>query len=128
MDHLCTVLNSGLNPCSPIALPIEVVHLEPPRSGHLSTLDNGQAASTQKTVVSVQVYLRERMDIETASKNRDNKSKFSTSVAQIVCLLLCCVDFVYSLWFSVRSKLLMQLLPGHTPLPISDLGLRGVAC
>ena len=31
--------------CPPIALPIEIVHLEPPSSGHLSTPDNGQPAS-----------------------------------------------------------------------------------
>ena len=51
-------LNSGLsekrttsvrrtNPMPPITLPIEIVHLEPPRSGHLSTPDNGQPACPQ---------------------------------------------------------------------------------
>ena len=35
----------------PIALPIEIVYLEPPRSGHLSTLDNGQPACLQRTAV-----------------------------------------------------------------------------
>ena len=30
------------NSMPPIALPIEIVHLEPPSSGLLSTLDNGQ--------------------------------------------------------------------------------------
>ena len=30
------------NSMPPIALPIEIVHLEPPSSGHLSTPDNGQ--------------------------------------------------------------------------------------
>ena len=44
--------NSGLsekwtNPMPPIALPIETVHLEPPRSGHLSISDNGQPACPQ---------------------------------------------------------------------------------
>ena len=35
------------NPMPPIALPIEIVHLEPPRSRHLSTPDNGQPAYPQ---------------------------------------------------------------------------------
>ena len=35
----------------PITLPIEIVHLEPPRSEHLSTLDNGQPACPQITAV-----------------------------------------------------------------------------
>ena len=33
-----------------IALPIEIVHLEPPRSGHLSTPDNGQPACPQTII------------------------------------------------------------------------------
>ena len=39
------------NSMSPIALPIEIVHLEPPSSGHLSTLDNGQPACPQRTAI-----------------------------------------------------------------------------
>ena len=35
------------NPMPPIALPIEIVHLEPPRSGHLSIPDNGQPVCPQ---------------------------------------------------------------------------------
>ena len=39
------------NSMPPIALPIEIVHLEPPRSGHLSTPDNGQPARPQRTAI-----------------------------------------------------------------------------
>ena len=35
----------------PIGLPIEIVHLEPPRSGHLSTPDNEQPARPQRTAI-----------------------------------------------------------------------------
>ena len=38
-------------PPSPIALSIEILHFEPPRSGHLSTLDNGQPVCPQTTVI-----------------------------------------------------------------------------
>ena len=36
-----TISVQRTNSMPPIALPIEIVHLEPPRSGHLSTPDNG---------------------------------------------------------------------------------------
>ena len=39
------------NSMPPIALPIEILHLEPPSSGHLSTPDNGQPACPQRTVI-----------------------------------------------------------------------------
>ena len=34
-----------------IALPIEIVHLEPPSSGHLSIPDNRQPARPQRTAI-----------------------------------------------------------------------------
>ena len=48
--------NNGLserrtNSMPPIAFPIEIVHLEPPRSGYLSTPDNGQPARLQRTAI-----------------------------------------------------------------------------
>ena len=39
------------NSMPPIALPIEIVHLEPLSSGHLFTPDNGQPACPQRTAI-----------------------------------------------------------------------------
>ena len=39
------------NSMPPIALPMEVVHLEPPSSEHLSTPDNGQPECPQRTAI-----------------------------------------------------------------------------
>ena len=39
------------NSMPPIALPLEIVHLEPPSSGQLSTPDNGQPACPQRTAI-----------------------------------------------------------------------------
>ena len=44
-----TISVQRTNSMPPIILPIEIVYLEPPRSGHLSTPDNGQLACPQRT-------------------------------------------------------------------------------
>ena len=66
------------NSVPPIALPIEIVHSEPPRSGHLSTPDNGQPARPQRTVISVQNNLQKRTEAKTASTNHKNNIKLLT--------------------------------------------------
>ena len=66
----------------PIALPIEIVHLEPPSSGHLSTLDNGQPACP-KGQQSVQNNLQKQTETKTTSINHKNTIKFLTFVTQI---------------------------------------------
>ena len=76
----------------PIALPIEIVHLEPLSSGHLSTPDNGQPACPQRTAIYTN-NLQKRTETETASIDHKNTIKFLTFVTQIVCPLLCFVDF-----------------------------------
>ena len=80
-----------------IALPIEIVHLEPLRSGHLSTPDSGQPACLQNN-------LWELTDTKTTSTSQ---KLLLTFVAQILCPLLCLVDFcpfrtglIETCWFS----------------------------
>ena len=80
------------NSMPPIALPIEIVHLEPPSSGHLSTPDNGQPACPQKTAICTKLPPKADGD-KTASINHKNTIKFLTFVTQIVCPLLFFVDF-----------------------------------
>ena len=46
-----------------IVLPIEIVHREPPRSGHLSTPDSGQPACPQS------VNLQDRDNLSTTDKS-----------------------------------------------------------
>ena len=50
-----------------IAIPIEIIHWEPLRTGHLSTRDNRQPAAP-KGQLPVKDYLQEWMDTETAGK------------------------------------------------------------
>ena len=73
----------------PIALPIEIVHLEPLSSTHLSTLDNGQPACPQRTAMCTK-YLQKQMEAKTASTNHKNLYQQTFDVvAQIVCPLFC---------------------------------------
>ena len=97
-----------------IALPIEIVHLEPPSSGYLSTPDN-DSQRAPKGQQSVQNNLQKRTETKTASINHKNTIKFLTFVTQIVCPLLCFVDFCPCRECFDRD-LLIQLLVGHTPL------------
>ena len=60
-------------PVPPIAIPIEIIRLEPLRRGHLVTPDNGQQVCPQRTVVCTRIPPRAAdRDIETADKIRDN--------------------------------------------------------
>ena len=100
-SHYSETSNNGLserrttsiqrtNSMPPIALPIEIVYLEPPSSRHLSTTDSQRAPKGQQ---SVQNNLQKRTETKTASINHKNTIKFLTFVTQIVCPLLCFVDF-----------------------------------
>ena len=95
-----------------IAIPLEIVHLEPPRSGHLATRTT-DSQHVPKGQQSIQNNLRERTGTKTASTNHKN-IKLLTFVAQIVCPLLCLVDFCPLNVFD--RDLLIQCLVGHTPL------------
>ena len=98
-----------------IALSIEIVHLEPPSSGHLSTLDNGQPACPQlRTAISVQNNLQKRMETKTASINYKNTINLLMFITQIVCPLL---DPLFCRFLPMFDQdLLIQLLVDHTPL------------
>ena len=74
--------NLWINSILLIALPIAIVHLEPPSSVHLSTPDNRHPES-HKGQQSVQNNLRE-VDTETASTIR----RIRSFIIQVICPLL----------------------------------------
>ena len=51
---------------------LEIVYLEPPRRGHLSTLDSGQPACPQRTVVCTRLPPR-------ADRHRNHKQQYEQS-------------------------------------------------
>ena len=86
------------NSMPPIALPIEIVHLEPPSNGHLSHYSGQRTASVppeDSNLYKITPKSQKRTETKAASINHKNliPSNFLIFVTQIVCPLLCFVDF-----------------------------------